>query len=175
MNVLIVGNGSGSWAMRGKQLGTRIGARVTSTPQAEDWRWCDCVVMVKNWGARFAAEARSAGKTIVWDVVDFWRQPHDNRLDETAAKALFQKAIAAVGADLVIGATEAQARAAGGVYVPHHTWSGLEPMAPQPECKRVLYQGNPAYLGRWHACLTDACRALGWQFVMDPKIGRAHV
>ena len=73
MNLLLVGNGKGSWTMRGEQLGAALGARVRTTPTAEDWRWADLVILVKRAGAVFARQAHQAQVPIVWDALDFWR------------------------------------------------------------------------------------------------------
>jgi hypothetical protein len=90
MNVLIVGNGKGSWQIRGEQLGAAIGARVTSYPKAEDWQWADVAVLVKRAGMIYAPLAQAAGVPIVWDAVDFWRQPTDHNLGRVGALDLLQ-------------------------------------------------------------------------------------
>lgn len=168
MNVLIVGNGSGSWAMRGQQLGNAIGARVTSIPTPQDWAWADVIVLVKRWGARLASAARATGKPVIWDAVDFWSQPGENGVSEAVAKQMLRNQIAAIRPALVIGATQAMADAAEGVYLPHHSWRGLEPQRPQREVTSIAYQGNPTYLGQWGRALERICRAQKWQFVINP-------
>ena len=169
MKVLIVGNGQGSWTMRGKQLGERIGARVRTAPTPDDWAWCEIIVLVKNWGARFASEAERSGKPVVWDAVDFWRQPFDNGADETRAKQLLQNQLAVIRPTLTIGATQAMAAACHGAYLPHHAWRGLVPTPPRDdEAKTIAYQGNPLYLGRWKAALEQACASHRCRLVVDP-------
>jgi hypothetical protein len=168
MNLLMVGAGSGSWAMRGQQLGHALGARVTSTPAKADWTWADLVVLVKRYGARYAAAAHAAGVPIVWDALDFWSQPTENTFDEPRARALLQTQLETIRPVLTIGATEAMAAAAGGVYLPHHSWQLLEPMRPQDAVQMVAYEGNPAYLGRWADRLRAACQARKWAFVINP-------
>jgi hypothetical protein len=168
VNVLILGNGKGSWDVRGKQLGAAIGARVSSNPSDADWQWADRVVLVKNHGAKFAADAHRRGLPIVWDALDFWRQPDDNRSDERRAMALLQAQIKAIRPALVIGATQAMADACHGVYLPHHARPGLMATATRERVAIVAYEGNPLYLGKWYQILADQCKQRGWRFVVNP-------
>lgn len=173
MNILMCGGGKGSFEVRGIQLGGALGARVTSTPTDADWRWADVAVLHKKWAPRFAPAAHQAKVPIVWDAIDCWQQPAENGLDEASARRLFQQQIAAIRPALVIGSTQAQADAAGGVYLPHHSWPGLEPTPARPAVQVVGYEGNPAYLGAWRECVKQACAKRGWQFVINPPDLRA--
>ncbi len=168
MNVLIVGGGKGSWSIRGHQLGVAIGARVTESPTNADWDWAHVVVLVKRAGAVYAAAARRAGLPIVWDALDFWRQPQQNGLQAPVARQLLQQQIAETQPVLTIAATQAMAEACGGVYLPHHGWTDLMPTPARREVRTVAYEGNPLYLGRWEAWLRRRCEARGWQFVVNP-------
>ncbi len=169
MNVLILGNGKGSWIMRGQQLGAAIGARVANLPNDADLKWADLVVLVKKAGALFAPQVHQAGKPIVWDALDFWRQPDDHRLTEPQAIAKLHAQIAVIKPVLTIGATEAMAQACDGVYLPHHSWAGLVPTPARETVQTVAYQGNAAYLGRWLGVVSQACAARGWRFVVNPE------
>lgn len=168
MNILMIGSGKGSYEIRAVQLGAALGARVTSFPTSADLVWADVVVLVKRAIVHFGALARQSGKPIVWDALDFWQQPAQNRLDSSQAVALARSYIDSVNPTVVIGATEAMANALDGVYVPHHSWRGLEPLASRAEMGLVAYQGNPLYLGRWFFELQRACTARGWRFVINP-------
>lgn len=154
--------------MRGQQLGEAIGARATSYPTRDDWAWADLAVLVKRSAHTFAALAHEAGVPVVWDAVDFWRQPTDHALGRVGALDILQKAIAAIRPVLVIGATQAMADACDGVYLPHHSWAGLEPTPPREHVQVVAYEGNPAYLELWHARIAKACTARGWRFEVNP-------
>lgn len=171
MNLLMVGanKAPGSWDMRGLQLGSVLGARATSAPTSADWQWADLVVLVKHAGQRFAAAAHAAGVPIVWDALDFWRQPTDNGLDETAARGLLQAQIAIIKPALTIGATQAMADAAAGAYLPHHSWKGLEPVQARADGRLcVVYQGNALFLGAWKQPLIEACLRRGWVVEFNP-------
>ncbi len=176
MKLLVVGSGSGSWTMRGQQLGAALGARVTSSPTSNDWRWADVAILVKRFGARLAPHAKAVGVPVVWDALDCWRQPMDNVLGEGEATARLRAQAQATGARLVIGATEAQAAAVGGVYLPHHSWAGLTPAPVRETVRTVAYQGGAAFLGHWRDRLERLCTARGWRFVVNPPdIGEADI
>lgn len=169
MKILVVGTGQGSFAVRGKQLGAAIGARVTQLPTANDWAWADVVVLVKRSIYPYAHVAKSSGKTIVWDALDFWTQPEQNVLSEpeVLAKATAMKPVANLS--LVIGATRAMADALGGVYLPHHSRPGLLQTPPRQAFRTVSYDGTIKYLGRWKKALEATCARLGLVFEVNPK------
>lgn len=168
MNLLVVGFGKGSWTMRGEQLGAALGARVTSSPVPADFAWADVVVLVKRAAFRFADGVRRAGKPIVWDALDFWSQPAQNRYAEAQARALLRSQLAIIRPTLTIGATVEMAVAAGGVCLPHHGWIGLRPTPPRDQVATVAYQGGAVYLGAWQPRLEAACARRGWRFVVNP-------
>lgn len=166
MNVLIIGSGQGSWAMRGVQLGAALGARVTSTPVSADYAWADLIVLVKRAIYAHRDHAVRTGKPVIWDALDFWQQPSQNSLSQVPAVAAARHA-AGEGVRL-IGATQAMAAALGGTYLPHHCWHGLTPTPARREVRTVAYQGGAVYLGRWAAWLSEACMSRGWRFVVNP-------
>ncbi len=176
MNLLICGGGKGSWEIRGEQLGAACGARVSANPSQADFAWADFCVLVKRHGARYRPAAQAARKPYVWDALDCWRQPWDNALGPQAAQAALLRQAIEVQAEETIGATEAQARALGGVYLPHHSRAGLTPAPACRELRVVAYEGNPAYLGVWARRLADTCARRGLAFVVNPPdLRRADV
>lgn len=168
MHILMLGSGKGSWTMRGEQLGAALGARVRAQPTDADLRWADVVVLVKKFGALFAAQVQRVGTPIVWDALDCWAQPGENQADRSRALALLTHQIRVIKPALVIGATQAMAEACGGVYLPHHSWQGLTASPARATVSVVGYEGNPLYLGTWRAVLERACHARGWRFVVNP-------
>ncbi len=168
MNVLLVGRGSGSWTMRGLQLGAAIGARVTSSPTEADWIWADRVVLVKRDALLWAARAHASQLPVIWDAVDFWRQPGDNALTADRAMARLGAALEVIQPHLFVGATQAMADAGGGAYLPHHSWAGLVPTPARERVHVVAYQGNAAYLAIWLGDVARACAARRWRFVVNP-------
>jgi hypothetical protein len=171
MKILVVGNGKGSWQIRGEQLGAAIGARVVQAPSDDDLRWADVVVLVKRAGAAWAALVQRFEKPIVWDALDFWTQPRQNQSSEHQARALLHAQLTAIRPALVIGATAAMAQACApfpAVYVAHHSWDGLRPTLPRRHVETVGYEGNPLYLGQWRRALDEECLRRGWHFVVNP-------
>lgn len=173
MNVLIIGGGgtSGAWAMRGEQLGAAMGARVTAAPIDADLAWAHVVIVVKRIPKRlqpFLASLRASGKPFVWDILDIWRQPDDNALNEYHALGLLRRSIADVSPTLVIGATERMAADAGGVCLPHHQRLDLQPKPVRELVTLVAYEGSERYLGRWQGWIEAECQARGWRFVINP-------
>lgn len=168
MNILIVGRGKGSWTMRGEQLGAALGARVTSAPTEPDWAWAERIILVKRDAVTWADRARATGVPVIWDALDFWRQPLDNALPEPAARAIFQRMIDRIRPTLTIGATEAQASAAAGVALVHHCRLDLVPTPARRELRTIAYDGNAVYLSEWAGALSSLCARQGWRFVINP-------
>lgn len=173
MNLLIIGRGQGSWIMRGQQLGAALGARVTSHPTDADFAWASVVILIKRDGPTWARKAHEAGLPVVWDALDFWRQPMDNAASEVGAHDMLRHQLDLVEPDLFVGATDAMAEAGDGICLPHHSWSGLEPTPARDTVRVVGYEGNPRYLGSWDAILRRACDARGWTFAINPPDLRA--
>lgn len=169
MNILMLGTGKGSFAVRGVQLGAELGARVKITPTQDDFAWADVVVLIKHAGPKWAARVRAAKKPIVWDALDYWRQPEENGFTETQARDMLAASMAQVRPRLVIGATQAMANVCGGVYLPHHARPTLAPAPVRDRVYTVAYEGTKKYLGRWAKAVTLECIKRGWDFVVNPR------
>lgn len=168
MNVLMLGLGKSSFRIRGHQLGAALGARVGSFPTPEDLTWADVVVLIKQAGPIWAEAVQAAKKPIVWDALDYWRQPDDNGWSAEEAKADLLRQVARIRPVLTIGATQAMADACGGVYLPHHARPGLVARPVNAEVKVVAYEGTRKYLGRWGKAFDQECARRGWEFVINP-------
>lgn len=168
MKWLFVGVGSGSWQMRGVQLGAALGARVTSDPTPGDWAWADVVVLVKRAAIKWQQQARRVAVPVVWDVLDFWDQPGQNAVSCADLAARIHEIEKAAGVDLLIGATQRMAADIGGVYLPHHCRIGLAPSPIRKKASVVAYDGTKKYLGSWAKALAGACDMLGLTFVINP-------
>lgn len=170
-NVLIVGVGKGSWAVRGVQIGKAIGARVTGAATAADWAWADICILVKRAWETFAQTATDAGVPIIWDAVDFWQQPDENHVDDPVA--LTRRYMGNLSPTAIICATKAMAVDLGGLYIPHHSRPGLMPAPVRTQLQLVAYEGTPKYLGPWRTALESACARVGAAFVVNPPDLRA--
>lgn len=166
--ILFVGCDKGAWQIRGDQLAGRLRAKATSKPKADDWSNADTIVLVKRAAHRFAHEARQSGRTLVWDVLDVWFQPADNRRSVAELALEVQHTRAAVGIEVLIGATQAMADDIGGIYLPHHSRDGLAPTPVREKAAVVAYEGSPRYLGTWRDALKGACKQLKLAFVVNP-------
>lgn len=174
MKLLIVGSeGKGSWKMRGQQLGQALKARVVTKPASSDWAWADVVVLVKRAAFQYQRQVSALRVPVIWDALDFWDQPVENGRSEAGLVQVVEETRSALGLDLVIGATEAMARAVGGAYLPHHCRLGLKPTPPRVKAEVVGYDGQRKYLGSWLTALESACAELGMQFVVNPPDLRA--
>jgi hypothetical protein len=168
MKILMLGSGKGSWMMRGQQLGDVLGARVTSAPTPDDWAWADVVVLVKRAILQFGRQAKRCGKPVVWDALDFWAQPAQNRFDQAAAIAALRQMAEHAAPALIICATQAMADACDGVYVPHHGRLDLLPTEARTTVQTVGYDGGEVFLDAWAPALRQACSRRGWRFVVNP-------
>lgn len=167
MNVLIVGAGKGSWEMRGLQIGAALGASMSSQPTDADWQWADVAILIKKHAERWAPQAHRFRVPIVWDVLDCWGQPGENRWTVDEGKrhiAVLQQRIKPVA---MIAATQRMAADIGGEYIPHHCRWGLRPQPIRAHVWTVAYEGSERYLGVWEPAIRKTCQRRGWRFVIN--------
>lgn len=172
MRILVTGRGtSGSWKIRGEQLGREIGATVDA--RATDVQGYDLAIVVKRYTTDLIARLRWAKVPIVWDIVDSWPQPHGNFWSEAEAKDWLRRQIDSLKPIGVVAAT----RAMGGacewsrrpvLSLPHHARPGDEINPVRERVESVGYQGAEHYLGTWRPQLERECKERGWRFVLNP-------
>jgi hypothetical protein len=172
MHVLITGKGtSGSWRIRGLQLGAAIGA--DAIPNAVDIAKYDLAVIVKRTPEELVRRIKRAGVPMLWDVVDAWPQPPGNEWCEPEAKAWLAAAVKEVKPRAIVAATRAMAIdcAQFGVpafALPHHARPNMRRNPIREAVTVVGYEGGPQYLGRWQKKIEDSCNRRGWIFVVNP-------
>lgn len=172
MKILVTGRGvSGSWKVRGEQLGAAIGATVE--PKASKIAGFDLVILVKRERADLLYRLHASGVPIVWDVVDSWPQPAGNSWDQAQCMGWLRAEVAKIRPMGIVAATKVMAEdcAEFGVPVlslPHHARPGLTINPIRREVKTVGYEGGTQYLGRWERVLEAECKARGWRWVMNP-------
>jgi hypothetical protein len=172
VNILVTGRGtSGSWKIRGEQLGAAIGATVL--PRALDIGAFDLVVMVKRPGAEIVARAKAARVPLVWDVVDSWPQPEGNQWSEAQARSWLRDQVRIWKPSAIVAATNAMAADCEefGIPVlalPHHGRPGIERNPIRDEVRTVGYEGSPRYIDGWSRTLNAECGRRGWRFVVNP-------
>lgn len=172
MKILVTGSGSsGSWRVRGEQMGAAIGADVI--PRATEVKAYDLAVLVKRPPLDVILRLQRFRVPIVWDIVDAYPQPAGNDWTERQCKAWLAERIGIVQPAAIVAATQAMARDCAGfgvpvLWLPHHVRPGLG-INPIRECvARVGYEGGVQYLGDWRPWLERACAARGWSFHVEP-------
>jgi hypothetical protein len=169
VRVLITGNGtSGSWLIRGEQIGRAVGADVV--PRATSAAGYDVCVIVKRHPHSVVQACREARVPLVWDVVDPWPQPRGNNWSEEEANAWLHAELIRVNPVLAIAATHRMAadiRSMGwaSVCVPHHSRPGTICNDVRPEVGVVGYEGSLSHLGTWVGVVQAECARRGWLFM----------
>lgn len=156
MKVLVTGRGtSGSWQIRGVQLGNAIGAHVKSNADAGDIINCDIAVVVKRTPEATLEALRASGKPWVLDMVDGWPQPLACRWTRSWAISWVREMLAELKPNAVIWPTRKMMEDCGegyeGICIPHHYRPGIRHNIIRHEVKTVGYEGREAYLGEWTA------------------------
>ncbi len=172
---LILGNGkSGSWKIRGEQLGAAIGATVAVHPRSVIG--FERAVFVKRVDPRVLGLVRAAKLLIVWDVVDAWPQPHGNMWNRDSCLFWLRHQIDVINPHAIVAATHAMAfditetlGFKGKVLsLPHHARPGLKTNPIRRVVETVGYEGGVQYLGKWERIIEKECAARGWRFVLNP-------
>lgn len=175
LRVLVTGSGSsGSWQVRGVQLGHAIGATVCKEASTAMIRSHDLVVLVKRPPPPLLRRLHDSGARVVWDVVDAWPQPEGNQWSQAQALEWLHQQVTLIRPLAVVAATQRMADdlrpfASIVLALPHHARPGLRPQPPRDSVTQVGYEGSPKQLGRWREVLEAECRRRGWRFVMNPR------
>jgi hypothetical protein len=176
VKVLVTGSGnSGSWQIRGEQLGSEIGAVVKSRRVIShlDIQAADLVVVVKRVDSKVLRMIREAKKPWVFDAVDFYPQPEcatwskevairwvKNRITEYRPNAIVWPN-GQMMEDCNTGLTE--------TVIYHHYRPGIAINPIRLEIKTIAYEGGEQYLGGWLQEITRECERRGWAFVVNPR------
>lgn len=172
MNILVTGSGrSGSWQIRGEQLGRTMGATVL--PAAIDIAPFDVAVVVKRPPAELVQRIHRADVPLVWDVVDAWPQPGGNEWSRAQCMAWLRQQVAQVRPAAIVAATEQMGVdcAEFGIPVlvlPHHARPGLR-LNPIRPLAVVGYEGGEGYITRWAPIIRRECQARGLHFAVGPE------
>lgn len=168
MKILITGRGSsGSFQIRGRQLGAAIGATVE--PRCADPRGFDLAIVVKRPPMDLIARLHQHRIPVVWDVVDAWPQPHGNDWSEAQCKNWLAVQIVSIKPVAIVAATQAMARdcevfGVPVLWLPHHARPGMAVNPIRERVLRVGYEGGPNYIRDWRPVIEQACADRGWTF-----------
>jgi hypothetical protein len=169
MRVLVTGRGSGSWKIRGEQLGSAIGGIVeANTARMNGF---DVAILIKR--PRSDTLSRLTSKPIVWDVVDAWPQPEGNNWNRERCLKWLREQVSTIRPSGIVAATKAMAEdcAEFGIpvlWLPHHARPGQAINPIREKVVTVGYEGGEQYLGRWRPFLEVECARRGWRFVVNP-------
>ena len=172
MKLLVTGRGtSGSWQIRGVQLGQAIGATVQ--PAALNVAGYDAAVLVKRPSPGLVERLHRARVPIVWDIVDAYPQPAAFGWSRDQCMAWLRAQVAEIKPVALVAATEAMATDCAWLglpvlALPHHSRPAQALNAIHPEVRRIGYEGADHYLGRWLPLLEAECAHRGWRFIVNP-------
>lgn len=170
MKILFTGRGtSGSWQIRGVQLGAALGADVQPMVSKTS---ADVVVAVKRIPDPLLAAIR--GSYVVWDVVDAWPQPRGNDWSAELCQAWLDSEFARIKPNAIIAATNKMADdcARFGVpvlWLPHHHRPGIEANPIREKIQTIGYEGAENYMAPWLPVIEADCRKIGAKFVINPR------
>lgn len=168
MQVLFTGRGtSGSWIIRGIQLGAAIGAHVEAQVLHSK---ADLVIGVKRVPTAMADAYRGR---LVWDLVDAWPQPHGNDWDEATCKRWLAGEVARLKPVGMIAATRKMAQDLAGfgvpvLWLPHHHRPGIERNPIRKEVRFIGYEGSTGYIESWRPAIERECKRIGATFIVNP-------
>jgi hypothetical protein len=173
VKILVTGTGkSGSWAVRGDQLGRAIGARVV--PRLDYRTDADVVVLVKRPLLNAARVARESGARLVYDLVDAWHQPEGNWWPRSRAMEWLRNQITLVSPDALVVANSVMASDCREVadkptlVLAHHAREGQARNPIRERVATVGYEGAEHYLNGWRPIVERECARRGWRFVTNP-------
>lgn len=173
--VLITGkNRSGSWQIRGEQLGAAIGAKVEL--RAVKASGYDVCVVVKRAPFETLRALRVARVPLVWDVVDAWPQPEGNSWGRSRSLEWLQRELEAMRPQAVVATTTRMSADVvecgfkGPVLVlPHHARPKQPINVIRPTVRLVGYEGSEVHLGERRAWVENECTPRGWLFSVTPS------
>jgi hypothetical protein len=172
VKILVTGRGtSGSWQVRGEQLGRAIGATVL--PRATEFDAFDAVILVKRPTPEQRAAIRRSQVPVVWDVVDAYPQPQGNDWPRAECLSWLRQEMAEIQPAAVVAATRAMSADLEGFGVPvltlpHHARPGLRFHEPGP-LRTVGYEGGIGYIRHWIPIIDAECKRRGLAFYVNPK------
>ena len=171
--ILITGKGtSGSWHIRGVQLGDAIGATVIPNASASQMAAHDLVVLVKRPTPALLDCLEAARKPVVWDVVDSQPQPEANQWRREEAIRWLRASIKQIKPCGLVCATEQMlidAEHPRSIALPHHARPNQAFNPIREQVQTIGYEGRPDYLADWIPIIQQECARRGWRFVVNPE------
>jgi hypothetical protein len=173
-DLLVTGRGtSGSWQIRGEQLGRAIGATVAAN--AIDVGGYRAAIIVKRPTPDILRRLHRLDVPVIWDIVDAWPQPVGNSWGVARCKEWLVTQFEDIQPAALVAATQSMAEDCMRWFdvpvlaLPHHA-RPAQPRNPiRPTVRVVGYEGSAAHLGRWAAVAQAQCKRRDWQWVLNPS------
>lgn len=172
MRLLVTGRGgSGSWKIRGDQLGAALGAVVRPNASFSDCADADAIVVVKRVPDDLLGAIRKSGRPWAYDIVDAYPQPACSEWGKRQSIDWLRNHIGHLRPDVVIWPNARMRDDAGmaGPVVYHHHRAGIATNPIRDRIQSIGYEGAEAYLDGWMPEIKAQCRLRGWRFVVNPK------
>jgi len=174
MQLLFTGRGtSGSWQVRGEQLGEACGATVKQAATASDCKAVDIVVAVKRVNDDLLQSLRKSGRPWVFDAVDFYPQPRSYTWSRAEAVEWVRGQLKHLSPAAVIWPNQRMREDCDtglpGLMLPHHHRPSIKLNPIRPKVHTVGYEGAAPYLGRWREAIESECARRGWTFTLNPS------
>jgi hypothetical protein len=173
MRILVTGKGgnSGSWKIRGEQLGSALGATVKPLATHAEIAAHDLTVVVKRTPKSVIDSLK--WRRWVWDMVDFYPQPEASAWTRREAVEFVRDRIRQLQPTAVIWPTARMREDCDdgrpGLVLPHHYRPGIERNPIREQVRTVGYEGRPEYLASWESVLVNECESRRWKFVANPR------
>lgn len=174
MRLLFTGRGtSGSWAIRGQQIGEALGAKVKPLAAHADFQACDLAVVVKRVPEPIRGGLASSGKPWVYDIVDAYPQPLSSGWQRSEAISWIRRHVMTLNPTAVIWPNQRMRDDCDdgrpGLVLPHHARPHQAPNPVREHIATVGYEGRADYLQGWAMVLHKECERRGWRFVVNPE------
>lgn len=173
MQLLFTGRGtSGSWEIRGNQLGQTCGAVVKQAATADQCKAADVIVAVKRVNDDLLKSLRKSGRPWVFDALDFYPQPRCAGWSKAESVDWVKSQLKHLTPTAVLWPNRKMREDCDpglpGLVLPHHHRPSIRLNAVRPKVLTVGYEGAPPYLGRWREAIESECARRGWHFVVNP-------
>lgn len=171
--ILFTGRGtSGSWKVRGEQIGEACGGVVKPKANIHDIRKADLTVVVKRMTPDIRQALHATAKPWVWDVVDMYPQPTCSMWNRDKAIEWVRDQIHAMKPHGIIWPNQRMREDCDtgipGTVIYHHYRPHAEVNPIGARVKTVGYEGSPNYIGEWLEPIREACLDREWGFVINP-------
>lgn len=172
MKILVTGSGtSGSWMVRGEQLGAALGAVVKPHAGLADMVAADVILVVKRCSPEMLASLQVCGRPWVYDVVDAYPQPGCRTWTPHESIEWLRTRIEWLRPNAVVWPNARMRADGGGVgrVIYHHHRPGLVRNPIRERIKTVGYEGSARYLdGGLAEAIGKECSQRGARFVINP-------